>query len=181
MDSPIFSRVVGPVTAIIDSTRTDPRGQMSAHQITLASSIASPTETLCVFTHESGHVVDIYRLVGTTFTEDPSSQFYRISWTSTYNIKKTDAIADFVSGYALTNQYEDFAETFAMYVLHNDEFKARAAKDVPLQAKYDFMHSVVFRDDSFVGTSFSLDPVPNYLWDTTKLTINLQKYLYYIR
>ena len=30
----------------------------------------------------------------------------------------------FVSGYAATNQYEDFAESFAMYVFHNAAFRA---------------------------------------------------------
>ena len=181
MHSAMFRAIVDPITVEVDSTRTEPRGQMQDNEIILSPSIGSPTEALKVFTHEMGHVIDIYKLMPTTLRADPSDGFYRLSWID-YHTKKPDMkITDFVSGYALTNQYEDFAETFAFYIFHNSVFQSRAAGSNTLQAKYDFIHSTVFGGrDTFVGTDFSSDTVPSYLWDTTKIDINLKKYLYYI-
>jgi len=63
-------------------------------------------------------------------------------------------MGDFVSGYALSNKYEDFAESFSFYVFHNDIFRDRALKNVSLQKKYDFFKTYVFDHEEFVGTSF---------------------------
>lgn len=76
----------------------------------------------------------------------------------------------FVSGYAATNQYEDFAETFAMYVFHNAVFLDRAKNSSALQQKYDFMKTSVF-GSYFIGTKYEQNPIPSTLWDVTKIVI----------
>jgi hypothetical protein len=99
--------------------------------------IPSDSEQLKVFVHELGHIVDIFYLKKGILA-DPSDIFYAISWES-FNTKKAgQKITDFVSGYALSNKYEDFAETFAFYIFHNEDFRNRAKKDSFLQKKYDF-------------------------------------------
>ena len=85
---------------------------------------------------------------------------------------------DFVSGYAATNQYEDFAETFVFYVFHNSTFADRALRSESLRLKYLFFMNSVFPMGAYQGTDFSIGRVPSYLWDTTKISFSLQKYLY---
>ncbi len=91
------------------------------------------------------------------------------------------ALKDFVSGYAMTNKYEDFAESFAMYMFHNEIFKARTIKSSILQKKYEFFKDEVFTSREFEGTSFEIRPPDSYFWDTTKLPIAVNKYLYYLK
>lgn len=51
---------------------------------------------------------------------------------------------DFISGYALTNDYEDFAESLTMFVLFNEEFEQRAQTNEALEKKYLFLQDFVF-------------------------------------
>ena len=153
-----FRDAISGITVEFDATRTDPRGQVSGNTLILSTHIASDTEAMKVFVHELGHVVDILHLhqksgvLGGT----ASDAFYATSWLD-YKTKRPEAkITDFVSGYALSNKYEDFAETFAFYVFHNDEFLARTRSSDILRQKYAFMHDVVFSDGAFEGSSFSL-------------------------
>jgi hypothetical protein len=44
---------------------------------------------------------------------------------------------DFVSGYALTNPFEDFAEAHNAYHLHNKRFRTIAQSNSTLQQKYN--------------------------------------------
>ena len=95
--------------------------------------------------------------------------------------KKGAKLADFVSGYALSNKYEDFAESFAFYVFHNAEFKKRALSNSQIAKKYDFFSKKVFESGDFSGTDFGSGAVKPYFWDTTKVAIDTKKYLFYIR
>lgn len=90
-------------------------------------------------------------------------------------------MTDFLSGYALTNKYEDFAESFTFYVFHNDEFKARAIKNLMIARKYNFFKKYVFINSEFANTNFEYGKIAFYNWDSTKINISLKKYLYYIR
>jgi hypothetical protein len=63
-------------------------------------------------------------------------------------------------------------------MFHNRVFEERAMRDDIMRAKYLFFQTTVFPTGAFVDTDFSLGKVPGYLWDTTKLSISLQKYLY---
>jgi len=90
-------------------------------------------------------------------------------------------MVDFVSGYALSNKYEDFAESFSFYVFHNDIFAERATKNMSLQKKYTFFKTYVFDHEEFLGTSFGQEFLKTYNWDTTRIPIDMKKYLYYIK
>lgn len=90
-------------------------------------------------------------------------------------------LQDFVSGYAMTNKYEDFGESFTFFLFHNDEFAKRAKQSKTLQAKYTFFQKYVFPNKEFVGTGFELDRIPKYNWDSTKIPIATNKYLFYIK
>ena len=107
-----------------------------------------------VLTHEMGHVVDLWVLNGDSwfkskkFTEfwkvvfaknDPSLEFYKLCWQSE-KIKKPDVyISDFVSWYGMTDPFEDFAETFNMYLNHNWVFQQMSSESNILRQKYNFM------------------------------------------
>lgn len=115
-------------------------------------------------------MIDIYYLRQKGKNPDPSKDFYALSWSEPTVIRSGISASSFVSGYASTNQYEDFAETFAMYVFHNNAFAEKAENIPVLQAKYDFLRQRVL-GDYFVGTSYEQDVVPKSLWDVTKIVI----------
>ncbi len=139
-------------------------------------------EFMALVTHECGHVTDIGGLRGadvgmpTTFFDgttpifgnDPSVQFYRISWLTPSNMQPGMTDADFVSGYAESDPFEDFAETFAFYALHKTEFQRLAKKNAVLKAKYDFIDKVVFSDNPTIASS-TFKRGTNVPWDVTKL------------
>lgn len=155
---------------LVDGDRVSPRGQMSNESVTLSGKITSLSEMSKVLVHELGHMVDIYVLRQRSLSADPSKLFYAISWSEPTVIKTGVPTASFISGYSATNQYEDFAESFAFYVFHNRAFQDRAAKNSLLQQKYDFLHTYVF-GDSFQGTAYEKDVIPSKLWDVTKIVI----------
>ena len=151
--SSYFASKVTPLYLVLDSERQEPRGQVMGNKLILSTIISSDSEQLKVFVHELGHIIDIFYLKKGIFA-DPSDVFYTISWESFNTKKKGQEITNFVSGYALSNKYEDFAESFAFYVFHNEDFANRAEKDTILQKKYDFFGSYVFEKNTFIGTSF---------------------------
>ena len=180
INSSLFEPKIIPLNLVIDGERKDPRGQVVGNKLILSSSVTDDSEMMKVLVHELGHIVDIFYLKKGVLG-DPSDIFYSIAWQD-FNVKKKNMkIADFVSGYALSNKYEDFAESFAFYVFHNDEFVRRAQTDTFLRAKYDFFRKYVFDHDEFVGTSFESARLASYNWDVTKIPVNTKKYLYYIR
>ena len=117
---------------------------MYNESITLSSSIVSLNEVSKVLVHEIGHMIDIYTLKKRLQKPDPSQAFYAISWVKPDVMKAGLNASSFVSGYAATNQYEDFAESFTLYIFHNNEFLARARNNEVLQQKYDFLKSKIF-------------------------------------
>jgi hypothetical protein len=166
------------LTIILDTRQKEPRGKMQGHTITLAPGVQQDSEFVKLLVHEVSHYIDIFYLRSTLMARDPSSTFYAISWKDKSTKKSTETLANFVSGYAATSQYEDFAESLTFYIFHNEEFADRALKNSTLREKYLFISRYVFGDDTYIGTDFTLGKVPSYLWDTTKLPISLKKYLY---
>lgn len=139
------------------------------------------SEFTSVFIHELSHYLDIYYLTP-DFKGDKSDKFYEISWKSEKVLKAWQKTDNFVSGYSMTNRYEDFAESFTFYVLHNKEFYKRAQKNDYLMKKYLFFEKVLFENAFFKHTSFSTNQKYSwYFWDTTKLDINAKKFLNYIK
>lgn len=136
-------------------------------------------EALAVWIHEFWHFLDLYILKKNVF-KDLSYDFYDISWDERNILKAGAKRQDFVSGYSMTNMYEDFAESFTFYILHNKEFEKRAKKSLKLQKKYDFFKKNIFITDEFITDEYSFKIEKKDIWDTTKLDfnfINFEKYL----
>ncbi|EKD30345.1 MAG: hypothetical protein ACD_78C00084G0002 [uncultured bacterium (gcode 4)] len=180
IQSSYFQTKTTPLHLVLDSERQEPRGQVVGNKLILSTTIPSDSEQLKVFVHELGHIVDIFYLKKGFFA-DPSDVFYALSWESFNTKKKEQKMTNFVSGYALSNKYEDFSESFSWYVFHNEDFLKRAKKDTILQKKYDFFKYKVFGMDAFIDTSFWIDVPKDYNWDTTKVPVDTKKYLYYIK
>ncbi len=118
------------------------------------NSIDSYKEFWEVLTHEFGHIIDLWILRWTwwtkhsSFTEfwkeafyndDPSLDYYKISWLSEDTRKSSASRLDFVSWYALTNPFEDFAESVNMYLNHYWVFKEMAKTSNSLDMKFRYM------------------------------------------
>jgi hypothetical protein len=54
----------------------------------------------------------------------------------------------------MTNKYEDFAESFAYYILHNNDFQEKTRKSSILKKKYDFFGKYLFKNDEFKSIDF---------------------------
>lgn len=145
------------------------------------------SEYFYVTSHELGHIVDLWSLRGNVnqrnedFTEfgkvifredDPSIEFYKISWESEKVRKKDSSKKDFCSGYGMYNPFEDFAECFNLYINFNDSFRQIASENDILQKKFD--HIATLFDSNYL---FDNDDVLREFeenesrrpWDTTKI------------
>jgi hypothetical protein len=138
-------------------------------------------EFLSVSIHEFWHYLDIYFLEKKVL-EDLSQHFYDISWKETKVLRPGEVKSNFVSWYAMTNKYEDFAETFTYYILHNWDFVEKSKKSQILQKKYNFFQTFLFKKWAFVGTNFSKSNITrDYYRDITKIKIDLEKFLQYLK
>ncbi len=180
VNSKFFNTKVLPINILMNQEQKDPRWQVSWNKLILSTHIDNYNETIKVFIHELWHLIDIYYLKNKWWI-DISDNFYNISWID-YNIKRKDAnIDDFVSWYSLSNKYEDFAESFVFYIFHNETFFNRTKNNKTLKQKYNFFKKYIFKNEEFINTSFNDFNIKKYNWDSTKININLKKYLYYIK
>lgn len=175
---------------ILDYSEKANRGLGGNSMIILRAVNMDAEEMIGVLIHEIGHNVDYAALAPvkeekksafkdgdlTLYETDPSLDFYRVSWASTDTRKKTAINTDFVSGYAMTDPFEDFAETYAYYVLHNKDFKVLAATSDALHAKYEFMKYRVFNEVEF-DTGDGLVKAENRPWDVTVLSYDINQFL----
>lgn len=144
----------------------------------------SDDEFTAILFHEAAHFLDLSGCVTGTpesglsafkdgtdkiYNDDPSVAFYSISFAAA-NIQKKGAVpADFVTGYAKTNCFEDMAESITYYVVHQDDFRTRAAKNRVLAKKLEWIETYVFPGGRAIakqeGPEFTKIP-----WDATKLS-----------
>lgn len=181
-DDMIFSKIK-KLRVILYQNMADTRGRMRGWNIHMYGvPHLNDGEFLSVLIHEFAHYYDIYTLAGNAFW-DLSQEFYTLSWDSVTTIKKGQDISNFVSGYAATNQYEDFAESYTYYVLHNEEFLSRAKENLVLMKKYNFFSRYIFPANQFTGKAFSTSPEEerDYIWDITKIEIEVKKFLQYLK
>lgn len=157
------------------------RGRMEKKKIFIFGILSlSHQEFLSLLIHEFGHYYDIYSMPRTRFG-DESQSFYDISWESVTTPRDSMTVGDFVSGYAMTNQYEDFSESYTYYILHNREFLEKAGHSVVLQKKYDFFRNTIFTRNQFYKENFGTESAQDYYWDITKLGIDIKKFLQYVQ
>jgi len=159
----------------------DTRGRMKSKNIHMYGVLEqSDEEFLSVLIHEFAHYYDIYSFPKSPFW-DISQGFYDVSWQSVTTILPWLDLQDFVSGYAMTNQYEDFAETYTYYIFHNEDFLKKALDSEILAKKYVFMKDIVFKNWMFLQEDFSpWSEVKDYYWDITKLPVDVKKFLQYL-
>jgi len=175
---------------VLDFDSKASRGLGGKSKIILRSTNVNPNELVGVFVHELGHSVDLGWLSAEKNTEksifkdnktpiyvgDPSLDFYTISWKNETTRKKRANNLDFVSGYAMSDPFEDFAETYVYYVLHNSEFRSKTSSSPALYAKYKFMKEVVFNGEEF-DTGDRIVEATHRPWDITLLSYNLDRFL----
>lgn len=142
---------------------------------------ASDTEFAALLVHECSHVIhanmpgssksdmSAFKDGKDTFAADsPVVSFFSISWIQSNIMKQGQTKEDFVSGYAQSDAFEDFAETFAAYVLQRPSLIERARTSTAMAAKLAWMETNLPLVDHLLG-------IPQYTWDnvvpwdTTKL------------
>lgn len=120
-------------------------------------------EMMNVLIHEIGHVVDTGLFHGNDilsrtafydgntplYADDPSINFYEISWKSSESKKSESKALDFVSGYAMENVFEDFSESYVMYVTSGNHFRSLLSSSEKLRQKYNFLKNEVFEGKEF--------------------------------
>jgi len=177
LDSKIFKNKIDNLEIVVKKEKFDRRWNMRNKTINLYwLTKQNSKEYISVFIHELGHYIDLYFFDKQVFL-DVSDKFYKISWEKTKIKKIWQKINDFVSGYAMTNKYEDFAETFNFYILHNKEFLKRTKNSKILKQKYDFFSDYLFKDKEFFASDFSVKAYKDYYWDITKIDFDLKKFL----
>jgi hypothetical protein len=177
---------------ILDDNPDANRGLGGKSLIILRGVGMGKTEEAAVLLHEIGHNVDLGYLTSpdnstpsefkdgksVVYQGDPSLDFYRISWSNEKTRNREAVNFDFVSGYAMTDPFEDFAETYAYYILHNRDFLAKTQTSDPLLQKYNFMKNEVFKGRVFdTGVAEEGQMLNQRPWDVTVLSYNLNKFL----
>ena len=167
------------------------RGQAGGDMMRLRCVDMTESELVAVFIHEMGHVVDTGMLESEYYAEaadgfwdgrkpvysdDLSVDYYGISWLS--NIEYGDEVSEhsFVSGYAGTDPFEDFAESYLMYVLHGESFKYMAQFDEDLAVKYEFMRNYIFDGVEYVGIDLNQADPYGRVFDANLLEFDLEKF-----
>lgn len=169
------------------------RGLGGGDTIKLRCANLSDAEISSVLVHEIGHIVDTGLNTGTRaagdsgwkdgritlYNNDLSLGFYQISWADETELKEETDPLDFVSGYAMSDPFEDFAESYNFYRLNGANFRYLAASNEALEAKYLFLKENVFQ-----GQEFGLEelpsadlPVTERKYDATKLPYDYQTFL----
>ncbi len=158
------------------------RGYAGATTVILSGNLPD-NEFRALALHEIlGHFMDISCMRGspesgssafkdgtdTVFQNDASRSFYEISWEKE-NVKKPGAThADFVTGYAASDAFEDAAESITYYMVAQESFKARAATNQALALKLQWIETYVFPNGSGLAKEVPTKEkkIP---WDATKL------------
>lgn len=169
------------------------RGLGGNGSIILRCRNVTDSELISVFMHEIGHLVDASLFKGNSQSDnssfydfdvavkidDPSLLFYEISWESDTAKKQEATELDFVSLYAATDPFEDFAETYTYYRLHGPEFRKLTASSRALQEKYEFMKTFVFEGQEFGALEASEEKINilHRFYDVTVLPFSLGDFL----
>ncbi len=156
------------------------RGLANSNTLILnVGTIDTEEELLAVFVHEMGHVTDLgtyksdkgfptnFRDRGrTVMSGDISTKFYKIAWKDSDSRRSYTSRNDFVSGYAMSDPFEDFAESYIFYRLHGEKFRHLAKSSDVLAKKYNFMRVYIFNGSEY-HTDKTIASYANTAWDAT--------------
>lgn len=171
-------------------TKETNRGLGGGSTISLKCNDLSREELTSVFIHEMGHVVDTGLLEGHSsagvsgyrehhldvFKDDLSVEFYSISWKDSSTKHKDSRSLDFVTGYALSDPFEDFAESYNFYLLHGAQFKYAARFNTRLAKKYAYLRDKIFHGKEFRNNNIKLHPKKR-AYDSTLLKFSLDNFV----
>lgn len=169
------------------------RGLGGGDTIKIRCSNVIDKELTAVLIHEIGHVVDTGLITGsraagdsgwrdgfiTLYNNDFSLGYYQISWANERELQNEFSELDFVSGYATTDPFEDFAESYLYYRLHGPDFRYLAFFNDALASKYQFLKKEIFEGQEFglnetVSEELQVTTRP---YDATKLTYDYRNFL----
>ncbi len=158
-----------------------PRAMANGRILKIRRDAIEEPEFIQVLIHELGHVVDLGGLKSQKFLEksaykdgkkiiyadDKSVIFYQISWANEYEQVSQSSDLDFIGGYASLDMFEDYAESFLMYIEHGNDFRMLATDNEKLQKKYNFFRDQVFDGKEFFTGDFQVNFAERE-WDITK-------------
>lgn len=165
-----------------DATR---RGLGGKTTIILDGSVGD-AEFVALLTHECGHVIhsnllgsatspkSVYKDGGDIFYSDSAMvAFWQISWKTESKKESGAQNKDYISGYAKSDAFEDFAETFAAYTLQRDMLRDRAVDNSDIAAKLQWMETYLPLSEDALGdgTARWNGEVP---WDITRLAFSIK-------
>lgn len=160
------------------------RGLAGKNSIIVSGNVPDD-EFRALLVHEFGHVMDLGCLGGTResgastfkdgaeaiYNDDASVRFYSLSWSDAKTRRSDSKAADFVSGYAQWDPFEDLSETVAAYVLHREALKELALQNAVIAAKVAWIEEELFPADPAAAVS-EFVWVQKRPWDITKLSYN---------
>jgi hypothetical protein len=133
-----------------------------------------------VVVHELGHVYDLFREVSVGSdsgfkdgsyripSEDPSVSFYLYSWANeSTSFFSSDS---FISGYAASDPFEDFAESFAAFVLQGRYMRDRGDVVPVVSQKYNHLLQVFDLLAFNTGQTYLSQP-----YDVTLLPVDFEE------
>lgn len=171
---------------------TGRRGLGGGSTVILRCQNVEDEELVGVLVHEIGHIMDTGVMGGNRVSgvsefkdgskyvrrNDPSLDFYRINWKNEDTMRAGADSLDFVSGYAMTDPFEDFAESYAYYILHGTEFRRLARVNSSIKQKYDYLKTTVFEGKEYFNGDPGLKRM-NYSmrnYDVTVLPYNIDRF-----
>lgn len=165
------------------------RGLGGGNTIILRCQNVTDEELVGVLVHEVGHIMDTGVMEGNkakrsgfmdgqkvVYEDDPSVAFYRLSWIDEDTRTLNSTAEDFVSGYAMSDPFEDFAETYAYYILHGNEFRVLAQHNEVLQKKYEFLKTTVFEGKEYDNGDEKDIDIETRHFDVTVLPYDMTKF-----
>lgn len=116
-----------------------------------------------IMTHEMWHVFDLWYLVSKEhkivsnfkdwtnkiYADDPSVEFYSLCFSDEKTKNWRCSEKDFSSKYWSTDPFEDFAESFLLYIENNQSFQEMATESKIMQKKYNFIKKYFWKIDSW--------------------------------
>lgn len=170
---------------------TGRRGLGGGSTIILRCQNVTDAELVGVLVHEMGHITDTGVMGGSAhfgkssyvdgskpiYNNDASLDFYKLSFVDDETVKQTATRLDFVSGYAMTDPFEDFAESYAYYILHGTEFRTLAKSNKVLDKKYEYLKKRVFDGkEYFNGKEIRKGQERTRSYDVTVLPYDMTKF-----
>ena len=136
--------------------------------------IDSKEEFKRVMIHEMGHIFDLWYLKSkekkiksnfrdwtkTIYADDPSVEFYSLCFENEYEQNWKCWELDFASKYWQIDPFEDFAESFLLYIENNQSFIEMTKESKIMKKKYDFLKKYFWKINTW-----------KYFWQEEKIRV----------